>query len=339
MQHSRHFSDRVTTDRPTAPKMRSPPLPDTNHLGAIVDRDFRQIQWDDNLADDCRALIRLAVSEDLERQHDWTTVSLVPHDSRAAATFGAREDGVAAGIQAARLVIDEMNLDANWEEFVHDGEPFCKGQPLAKLTGSARDLLTGERLMLNLLGRLCGIATLTREYVNATAGTKARVYDTRKTTPGWRRLEKHAVKCGGGYNHRIGLFDAVLIKDNHLQLRHNLDPDFNLADAVRTSREFLAAQNAGNLIVEIEVDTLEQYREAAAGNPDIVLLDNMSNDMLREAVAFRDQRQLALELEASGGVTLDTIGGIAATGVDRISVGALTHSATGLDIGLDFVVE
>lgn len=304
-----------------------------------MDRDFRQIVWDDALVDDCRALIRLAVSEDLERQHDWTTVALAPPNSRAAATFGAREDGVAAGIQAARLVLDEMNLEAKWEPLAEDGQPFCQGQPLAKFTGSARDLLTGERLMLNLLGRLCGIATLTRRYVQAVQHTSARVYDTRKTTPGWRRLEKHAVQCGGGHNHRTGLFDAVLIKDNHLQLRRNLDPNFNLADAVRTSRAFLAAQNAGDLIVEIEVDTLEQFHQAAKGGPDIILLDNMTNEMLREAVAYRDDQRLELELEASGGVNLDTIPAIAATGVDRISVGALTHSATSLDIGLDFVVE
>ncbi|MCA9179435.1 MAG: carboxylating nicotinate-nucleotide diphosphorylase [Planctomycetales bacterium] len=304
--------------------------------GSHVDRDFRQLTWDDELEDDCRELIRLAVREDLERGHDWTTVAMAAAASRGGATFGARESGVVAGIHAARLVVEEMNLDATWTTWVDDGEVVEAGKPLAQLEGSARDLLTAERLMLNLLGRLCGIATLTRQYVTAVAGTHARVYDTRKTTPGWRRLEKHAVHCGGGRNHRTGLFDAVLIKDNHLQLRRNESPTATLADAVRHARQFLGQHGVGDLIVEIEVDTLDQLRDALQGAPDIVLLDNMTNDQLREAVQIRAAHGADVELEASGGVNLATIRGIAETGVDRISVGALTHSSRSLDIGLDW---
>jgi nicotinate-nucleotide pyrophosphorylase (carboxylating) len=195
-----------------------------------------------------------------------------------------------------------------------------------------------ERPLLNLLGRLSGIATLTREYVAQIAGTKARVYDTRKTTPGWRRLEKYAVRCGGGMNHRTGLFDAVLVKDNHLALAagENVTP----ADAVRRARDFLEQTNAqrdgGELLIEVEVDSLDQLANVLPAGPDIVLLDNMSPATLREAVRRRDALAPAVELEASGGVTLQTIRGIAETGVERISVGALTHSAPALDLGLDW---
>jgi nicotinate-nucleotide pyrophosphorylase (carboxylating) len=191
-------------------------------------------------------------------------------------------------------------------------------------------------LLLNLVGRLSGVATLTRRFVDAVQGTPARIYDTRKTTPGWRRLEKYAVKCGGGCTHRTGLFDAVLIKDNHLawmQLRPG--------DAVRRAREFLRATlrdpaQAETMLLEVEVDTLEQLEDALPAGPDIVLLDNMSLEQLRAAVARRNAVDPGIELEASGGVNLRTVRGIAETGVERISVGALTHSAVSLDVALDW---
>ncbi len=198
--------------------------------------------------------------------------------------------------------------------------------------------------MLNLLGRLSGIATLTSQYVEAVAGTGAQIYDTRKTTPGWRRLEKYAVRCGGGHNHRTGLFDAVLIKDNHLALgSRSTGKDatrFTPAEAVRRARRFIERSGlptANSTIVEIEVDTLEQLVEVLPAAPDIVLLDNMTPQQLRQAVATRDKIDRSIQLEASGGVNLDSVAAIAASGVDRISVGALTHSAVSLDLGLDWL--
>ena len=205
-------------------------------------------------------------------------------------------------------------------------------------------MLQVERPMLNLLGRLSGIATLTREFVEAAAGTKARIYDTRKTTPGWRRLEKYAVGCGGGWNHRTGLFDAVLIKDNHLALgagSADSEAGYTPAEAVVRARRFIEEQAPAparqEMIIEVEVDTLDQLDEVLLAEPDIVLLDNMGAAELREAVRRRDARNPRVELEASGGVSLETVRAIASTGVERISVGALTHSALCLDIGLDWL--
>jgi nicotinate-nucleotide pyrophosphorylase (carboxylating) len=206
-----------------------------------------------------------------------------------------------------------------------------------------RSILAAERLVLNLLTRLSGIATLTSRYVDAAGGTRARIYDTRKTTPGWRRLEKYAVRMGGGCNHRAGLYDAILIKDNHLAFgRANASgrAGFSPAEAVHRARRWSqrrAPSSAGcRTIVEIEVDSLAQLDEVLPARPDVVLLDNMAPEQLREAVARRDAVAPEIELEASGGVTLDTVAQIAQTGVDRISVGALTHSPPALDFGLDW---
>ena len=202
-------------------------------------------------------------------------------------------------------------------------------------------MLSAERLVLNLLGRLCGIATLTRQYVDAVSATKARIYDTRKTTPGWRRLDKYAVGCGGGFNHRTGLFDAVLIKDNHLAFgAHEAETAFTPAEAVTRARQFAADHPSDTrraAIIEVEVDTLAQLDAVLPSRPDLVLLDNMAVDDLREAARRRDALGEPIELEASGGVNLDTVAKIAASGVDRISVGALTHSAACLDVGLDWL--
>ncbi len=214
-----------------------------------------------------------------------------------------------------------------WSPQVGDGDAISAGQTLAILAGPARSLLTVERILLNLVGRLSGIATLAKAYVDAAGGTQARIYDTRKTTPGWRRLEKYAVRCGGGRNHRTGLFDAMLIKDNHLALGAQAEGTAHLtpAEAVRRARDFAASMAAGKtaspVIIEVEVDTLAQLAEVLPAQPDIVLLDNMTTDDLRRAVALRDEVASQVELEASGGVNLQTVGAIAATGVERISVG------------------
>ena len=303
--------------------------------------DFRQIEWDRQLEQDCRDLVRLAVREDLDRGHDWTTVALVPENAAAKAAVVPRQAGVIAGLLAARLALAEMDRQVAFAMLVEDGATVTPGQQVAIMDGSARSLLTCERIALNLLGRLSGVATLTRRYVEQVAGTRARIYDTRKTTPGWRRLEKYAVRAGGGCNHRLGLYDAVLIKDNHLAFGAAAGAAaYTPAEAVRRVRELAEHwkdEARGGWIIEVEVDSLAQLDEVLPAAPDIVLLDNMSLEQLRTAVARRDAGHAGIELEASGGVNLQTVRGIAETGVDRISVGALTHSAVGLDIGLDWL--
>ncbi len=306
-------------------------------------KEFTQHIWNAELADDCRQLIHLAVREDLDRLYDWTTAALVPESARGAALVAARKPGVVAGVMVARQVVEVMQLDVEWQALLDDGAAVEAGTAIAELRGSARDMLTGERILLNFVGQLSGIATLTRQYVEAIAGTNARIYDTRKTTPGWRRLEKYAVRCGGGTNHRTGLFDAVLIKDNHLALASACAdaPARTPAEAIHAARKFLetmlGVERGGGMIVEIEVDSLAQFDEVLPQSPDIILLDNMTTDMLREAVEKRNASNLSVQLEASGGVNLQTVRAIAETGVDRISVGALTHSAICLDIGLDWL--
>lgn len=306
--------------------------------------DFRQIEWDAETSEDCRQIVRLAIREDLEREHDWTTVALVPADHSGAAHIVAREAGCMAGGPAVELAVEEFGATISLELAATEGQAIAAGMRVATIGGRVRDLLTAERTLLNLLGRLMGIATLTRSYVDAVAGTPCRVYDTRKTTPGWRRLEKYAVRCGGGHNHRTGLYDAVLIKDNHLAQFGGSDRSpVTAAAAVRQAREFLQ-RFPGDLgvrppIIEVEVDSLEQLASVLPERPDIVLLDNMTTAQLAEAVKIRDRGAPSVELEASGGVNLSTIGGIAAAGVDRVSVGALTHSAKCLDVALDYAAS
>ncbi len=301
--------------------------------------EFQQSDWNATIEDDLREVVRLAVREDLGGERDWTTWTLVGPEAQGRAAVAVREAGVVAGLRAAPIVIDEMGADVDWQPQSADGDDVAAGATVAVLDGAARDMLTCERVLLNLLGRLSGIATLTREYVRAVEGTGARIYDTRKTTPGWRRLEKYAVRCGGGMNHRTGLFDAVLIKDNHLALAsaEGLSP----ADAVRRARESARRSVPGydpdHFIIEVEIDKLAQLDDVLAAGPDIVLLDNMSPAELRTAVARRNATAPQVELESSGDVTLQTVGERALTGVDRISVGALTHSARSLGLGLDWL--
>lgn len=310
-------------------------------------RDYRQVEWDAALEDDLRQLIRLAVREDLEGQHDWTTCLLVDQAATARATVAARRDGTVAGLLGAALVLDEYDRRIRFTPLAADGDQVKRGTPLALIEGPARSLLIAERPLLNLLGHLSGIAMLTRRYVDAVAGTGARIYDTRKTMPGWRRLEKYAVRMGGAHNHRLGLFDGVLIKDNHLAqgATSAAGTRFTPAEAVRKAREFRAAQAEAEpqarafweaLLVEVEVDRLDQLDLVLPERPDVVLLDNMTPDLLREGVQRRNAAAPDVELEASGGVNLSTVRGIAESGVDRISVGALTHSAEWWDVGLDW---
>ena len=272
-------------------------------------------------------VVRMALAEDLGRGGDITAQACIPEGARMRAVFAARKPGVLAGIGCVRLSLLAMDPAATIRSRLRDGDAFEAGAVLVEAEADARAFLAAERTALNLLGRLCGIATLTRAYVETVAGTDARIADTRKTTPGLRALEKHAVVCGGGVNHRFGLDDAILIKDNHVAVCGGV------AEAIRRAR---AA--AGHLVkVEIEVDGLDQLDEALAERPDVVMLDNFTPDMLREAVARVRDRPGRPVLEASGGVNLQTVRGIAEAGVDVISVGALTHSAASLDIGLDVV--
>ncbi len=304
--------------------------------------EFDQINAsDERLQDELRKLVQFAIWEDLQDGVDLTTLALVPEGISGRAQIVARQPGTACGIELIETMIRESESSLCCKSLVADGETFSKMQTLCELSGTVRDLLSLERTILNFLGRLCGIATLTQRFVNELNGCKARVYDTRKTTPGWRYLEKYAVHCGGGRNHRLGLYDAVLIKDNHLAFELDADGQrLSPSAAVQKARSFLAAwpeRRKTNTIIEIEVDNLQQLADALTASPDIVLLDNMSLDDLKQAVQMRDAKAASVQLEASGGVSLVTIRNIAMTGVDRISVGALTHSATNLDLGLDWL--
>ena len=267
-------------------------------------------------------LVRAALAEDLGRAGDVTSLACVPADARLRAVFATRKPGVVAGLACARLALLELDPGADFTGVAEDGARVGAGDRLARVEANARALLGAERVALNLMGRLSGVATLTRAYVDAVEGSGVAIVDTRKTTPGLRALEKYAVRCGGGINHRFGLDDAILIKDNHIAACGSV------GEAVRRAK---AA--AGHLIkVEVEIDGLVQLEEALKYGPDVVMLDNFSLADLAEAVRRTAGRA---RLEASGGVTLETVRAIADTGVDVISVGALTHSASVLDIGLD----
>lgn len=309
-------------------------------------RDYSPVVPDAAMEDDCRQIIRLAVREDLDRAIDWTTVALIDESVRGRCEVVPRQAGVCAGLITVPWIIDEMDADLDVELFMHDGDALVVGEPIARLVGNARDLLTCERLILNLVSRLCGIASLTARFCERLRGHQARLYDTRKTTPGYRRLEKYAVRCGGGHNHRTGLFDGFLVKDNHLALAGE-QADGSLkplaahlaAEKVRRWRSAHADSMLAPEMIEIEVDSLEQLRDVLPAGPDIVLVDNFSIAQLMQAVELRNRLAPQVELEASGNVKLDTIAEIAKTGVERISSGALTHQATWLDLGLDWTSD
>ena len=267
-------------------------------------------------------LVKAALAEDIG-SGDVTTQALGPEDSFATAVMVAREPLVMAGVDLALAAFEQVDERVEFGIEVLDGQNGVLGQALLRVQGPTRALLTAERTALNFLQRLSGVATLTAQFVGQVAGTRAQILDTRKTTPGWRALEKYAVACGSGTNHRMGLYDQVLIKDNHL-----VALDGEIAAAVARAREA-----SPELKIEVEADTVEQARAAADAGADIVLLDNMNCDELREAIKQIDGRA---KTEASGDVTLETVRGIAETGVDFISVGALTHSAPAVDIAFDF---
>jgi len=267
-------------------------------------------------------IVRAALAEDLGRAGDVTAAACLTAGEQLSAVFVARQEGRLAGLDCARLAIGAMDPTARFETNRGDGDDLSVGDAIARVTGDARAILSAERVALNLMSRLCGVATLTRTYVRAVEGTKARIVCTRKTTPGLRALEKYAVRCGGATNHRFGLDDAILIKDNHIAACGGVGKALERAQAA-----------AGHLMmVEVEVDTLAQLDEALPYRPDVIMLDNFALADLRTAV---ERVAGAVRLEASGGVNLTTVRAIAETGVDAISVGALTHSAPILDIGLD----
>jgi nicotinate-nucleotide pyrophosphorylase (carboxylating) len=276
--------------------------------------------------EEIRRAVTLALDEDIG-SGDVTTLAAVPETAKAKAVMRAHEPLVVAGLALAEAAFCELSAAVQVTRAAEDGHRVAEGKPLLHIAGPARALLGAERVALNFLQRLCGIATLTAQFVEAIKGTRAQILDTRKTTPGWRRFEKYAVKCGGGRNHRVGLFDMVLIKDNHLAALRDESPNA-IAAAVERARAAYP-----QLKVEVEADTLEQVGQAVAARADIILLDNMNLMQLRLAVQRCKDRVLT---EASGGVTLGSVRAIAETGVDFISVGALTHSARAVDIGLDF---
>ena len=326
-------------------------------------------------------LIELALAEDLnttaatiELDRDLTCATLVDPAATATIDVVIRREGVLAGVRVAELVFQRLDPTVSWQTLLHDGTAVRPGDVIARVSGPLRSLLIGERTALNFLMHLSGVATLTRRFVEAITGTKAVILDTRKTLPAWRLLEKYAVRCGGGTNHRMGLSDGVLIKDNHLAAwaAASGSESHSIAAAVRQARDWLRSRRGQaphnselaelsfvrdersvppilnsavpdpgpvhDVSIEVEVDTLEQLRDALAGAPDIVLLDNMSPVQLRDAIKLRDELAESVRLEASGGIMLGNVREIAETGVDRISIGALTHSAPALDIAFEWHV-
>jgi nicotinate-nucleotide pyrophosphorylase (carboxylating) len=280
--------------------------------------------------EDVRKLVALALEEDLRDAGD-VTGRIVPEDAIARGSIVARVPGVVAGMDLARAILERVEPRASFSAAVQDGDAVERAALLARVAGPGRGVLAAERTMLNFLQRLSGIATATRRFVDAIRGTNAKIYDTRKTPPGWRILAKYAVRCGGGVNHRMGLYDQVLVKDNHLALFGG-EPR-GIDAAVRESRRVAPPGTP----VEIEVTTVEGAVIAAKAGADIILLDNMTVEAMQKAV--RDVHALALrrrpDLEASGGITLETVRKVAETGVDRVSVGWITHSAPALDLALD----
>jgi nicotinate-nucleotide pyrophosphorylase (carboxylating) len=316
--------------------------------------------FDDGESQLCRHLVALALNEDLNPEPfklpseqesdedsnqnlllptDRTSKAVIPAEQRGTAFIVARSDGVLSGISAVEIVLENISHWLHWDfkaetpssqMLLEDGNAVHPGSPIVRLDGQMRCILAAERTALNFLQHLSGIATLTQRFVEAMKGLHCRILDTRKTLPGWRLLEKYAVRCGGGHNHRLGLYDGVLIKDNHLAALGG-GPEA-IRQAVRIARE----KNSPDIPVEVEVENLDLLQTALVCAPDIILLDNMSLDQLREAVRQRNAKSPKIQLEASGGITLDNVRAVAETGVDRISVGALTHSAPALDIALDY---
>jgi nicotinate-nucleotide pyrophosphorylase (carboxylating) len=287
--------------------------------------------WTEAEASAARQLVKSALAEDLGPSGDVTSLATIAASATGKAKFVARKAGVIAGLPAVGLISSAIDSTLALHAQVADGDSIAAGSTLAVIAGPMRSILAAERTALNFLQRLSGIATLTRRYVDIVAG-RSQVLDTRKTTPGWRLLEKYAVRMGGGHNHRVGLYDGVLIKDNHLAA---------LGGGPSAVRAAIAAarKQSPELPIEVEVDSTELCAVALECRPDIILLDNMSPPQMRVCVERRNVIASTVQLEASGGVNFESIDAIAATGVDRISVGAITHSAPALDIALDYDSE
>jgi nicotinate-nucleotide pyrophosphorylase (carboxylating) len=303
-------------DEPVPPPRRLTPL-DTPSI------DLRTVLRFPLLATQVSSLVRDALQED-GAFNDVTTIATVLSDRRARARLVARQPGVVAGVALAIEAFHQLDPKMAIRIDAEDGKRVAKGDTVLYLSGHARGMLSAERVALNFMQRMSGVATLTCQYVDAVRGTRAKILDTRKTTPGWRALEKYAVRAGGGVNHRLDLAASVLIKDNHLSAVEG-----DIALAVRRARDLVDP----GATVEVECDRIEQVRAALEARADIILLDNMSPELMRECVALVDGRAIT---EASGGVNLETVRAIAETGVDHISVGALTHSAPAMNLALDF---
>lgn len=301
-------------------------------------RDHRRLEWDEALERVVAGLVPAWLGEDLGHECDWTSISLVAAEARAELDVVARAGGVVAGLAAAGIVAAGVDPRLEWSAAASDGDVVRRGAIVARLVGPTRSILTAERTVLNVLGRMSGVATATRRLIDAVAGTNCRIYDTRKTVPGWRLLDKYAARAGGGWTHRIGLYDAILIKDNHLAAMAAAGSD--PAAAVRRARDFVArtfpAERAAATVVEIELDSLEQLPAVLEAGPDIVLLDNMPAERLAAGIAIRNRLRPEVILEASGGVSPESVGAIAATGIDRVSSGWPTHASPWLDVALDW---
>lgn len=279
-------------------------------------------------AEQIRRAVQLALAEDIG-EGDATTMATVPENAMAKARMCAREALIVAGVDFAETAFREISADILIKRLMQDGQRAAADKQIMEISGPARAILSAERVALNFVQRLSGVATLTAQFVDAVKGTRTQILDTRKTTPGWRRFEKYAVACGGGRNHRMGLFDMILIKDNHLVALRGESPNAIAAAVSRARAKF------PRLKIEVEADTLEQVAQAVDAGADFILLDNMNPVQLRLAVQKAKGHS---QTEASGGITLATVRMVAETGVDFISVGALTHSARAVDIGLDFEV-
>lgn len=310
-------------------------------------RDFRQIEWGSELEVVVRSLATAARIEDLQPDGDVTSHALISPNAEGTARLVLRQEAVTAGLEAVPTWLAAYPGELRWRPAGRDAEKLPAGSVLGEVSGPVICLLQAERTLLNFLSHLFGVATMTARFVAAAAGTSARIYDTRKTTPGWRLLAKYAVRCGGGCNHRLNLSDAVLIKDNHiawLAESQGLAPGAAAREAVARVKARYAHHRSGDAnpptrsapVIEVEVDTLEQLEAVLSERPDIILLDNMTPQQLAQAVRLRNAAAPEVELEASGGIRLETVRAIAETGVDRISVGALTQGVPAVDIGLDW---
>ena len=301
-------------------------------------RDHRRLEWDETLEGLVARLLPTWLGEDLGYECDWTSIALVPDRARAELNVVARTPGVVAGLRGAGIVAAGVDPRLEWRPAAVDGDVVDRGAVVARLKGPTRSILTAERTVLNVLGRMSGVATATRRLVDAVAGTPCRIYDTRKTVPGWRLLDKVAARAGGGWTHRIGLYDAILIKDNHLAAVEAAGAD--PAAAVRRARDFVARtfppERAEATVVEIELDTLDHLPAVLEAGADIILLDNMPAEQLAVGVEIRNRLRPEVILEASGGISPDTVRNIAASGIDRVSSGWPTHAAPWLDVALDW---